>query len=256
MSFLPGTRPAPADVARAQADKAAREVLIERFTPFILRVTTRTVGRYVRLGEDDEVSIALMAFSEAIDRFDPERGGNFLAFAETVIKRRLIDHFRREGQRREIPMSSLQSEDGENEAQMPLEAEAAISAHQERTAQEERREEIERFQEALGAFGIRLADLARLAPRHRDARAAALGVAMLVACGPAADRAQPGEGVARAGQALGMHVVTASTVTEALRVARSLAATDGMIVVCGSLFVVAEARDALHALAPGTPPAR
>ncbi len=181
MSFLPGTRPAPADVARAQADKAAREVLIERFSPFILRVTTRTVGRYVRLGEDDEVSIALMAFSEAIDRFDPERGGNFLAFAETVIKRRLIDHFRREGQRREIPMSSLQSEDGENEAQMPLEAEAAISAHQERTAQEERREEIERLQEALGAFGIRLADLARLAPRHRDARAAALGVAMLVA---------------------------------------------------------------------------
>ena len=181
VSFLPGARPAPADVARAQADKAAREVLIERFTPFVLRVTTRTVGRYVRLGEDDEVSVALIAFNEAIDRFDPERGGNFLAFSETVIKRRLIDHYRREGQRREIPLSALQTEDGEQPPQLPMEAEAAIAAHQERTAQEERREEILRYQAALDRYGIRFTDLARHAPRHRDARAAALDVATLVA---------------------------------------------------------------------------
>ncbi|MDA8343963.1 MAG: RNA polymerase sigma-I factor [Thermaerobacter sp.] len=181
MSFLPGTRPAAADVARAQADKAARELLIERFTPFVLRATTRTVGRYVRLGEDDEVSVALIAFNEAIDRFDPERGGNFLAFAETVIKRRLIDHYRREGQRREIPLSALQAEEGDRESQLPMEAEAAISAHQERTAQEERREEILRFQTALNGFGIHFSDLVRLSPRHRDARAAAMGVAALVA---------------------------------------------------------------------------
>jgi RNA polymerase sigma factor len=181
VSFLPGTRPAAADVARAQWDKAARERLIERFTPFVLRATTRTVGRYVRLGEDDEVSVALMAFNEAIDRFDPERSGNFLPFAETVIKRRLIDHYRREGQRREIPLSSLQSDDGETEPQMPLEAEAAIAVHREVTAQEERREEILRFQQALSAFGIEFSDLVRISPRHRDARAAAIEVATLVA---------------------------------------------------------------------------
>lgn len=181
MSFLPGLRLGTADVRRAQADRAAREHLIERFTPFILRVTTKVVGRYVRVGQDDEVSVALIAFNEAIERFNPDRGENFLAFAETVIRRRLVDHYRREGQRREIPLSALDGEDPDREASVLHEAQAATLAYRQAEDNEGRREEILRYRDALSGFGISFEQLLKLAPRHRDARAAAIDVARFVA---------------------------------------------------------------------------
>jgi len=184
VSFLPGPRLGPADVRRAQADPAERERLIERFTPFILRVTTRAVGHYVRMGEDDEVSIALMAFNEAIDRFESTRGGNFLALAETVIRRRLVDHYRRERQRAEIPLSALAGDDPERDAPFPGEERAAVASHRAGVEQAERREEIVRYREELAGFSIDFQQLLRRAPRHRDARAAAVDVARLIAATP------------------------------------------------------------------------
>lgn len=183
MSFLPGIRPGPADLRLAQSDPAARNRLIERFTPFVLRVATKTVGRYLRLGEDDEVSIALIAFNEAIDRFDPDRGAHFLPFAETVIRRRLIDHFRRESQHRELPLSALDGDDPDHSAQVLREAEAAIALHQDMLQREERLEEIERYRAELAAYGIALEQLAAAAPRHRDAREGAIEAARIVARG-------------------------------------------------------------------------
>ncbi len=184
MSFLPGPRLGPADVRRAQADPAERERLIERFTPFILKVTTRAVGHYVRMGQDDEVSVALIAFNEAIDRFDPGRGGNFLALAETVIRRRLVDHYRRERQRTEIPLSSFGSDDPDRDAPFPGENQAAIAAHEADAARSERLEEIDRYREELKAVGLDFQQLLHHAPRHRDAREAAVSVARLIASTP------------------------------------------------------------------------
>ena len=184
MSFLPGPRLGAADVRRAQADPAERERLIERFTPFILRVTTRAVGHYVRMGQDDEVSVALIAFNEAIDRFDASRGGNFLALADTVIRRRLVDHYRRERQHGEIPLSAFGSDDPGREAPFPGEEQAALETHLDDVARQERREEIERYRDELGAVGIDFPQLLRHAPKHRDARAAAVSVARLVAQTP------------------------------------------------------------------------
>jgi RNA polymerase sigma factor len=43
------------------------EELIRRFTPFIMAVVSRATGQFIRMGEDDEASIGLMAFNEAID---------------------------------------------------------------------------------------------------------------------------------------------------------------------------------------------
>ncbi len=184
MSFLPGPRLGAADVRRAQADSAERERLIERFTPFILRVTTRAVGHYVRMGQDDEVSVAMIAFNEAIDRFDASRGGNFLALAETVIRRRLVDHYRRERPHAEIPLSAFSGDDPERDAPFPGEEQAAIETHLAEVASQERREEIERYRAELGVVGIDFQQLLRHAPRHRDARAAAVSVARLVAATP------------------------------------------------------------------------
>ena len=184
MSFLPGPRLGAADVRRAQADPAERERLIERFTPFILKVTTRAVGHYVRMGQDDEVSVALIAFNEAIDRFDAGRGGSFLALAETVIRRRLVDHYRREHAHAEVPMSAFAGDDPEREAPFPGEERTAMETHFQDVAREDRREEIERYRRELSAVGIDFRQMLSHAPRHRDARQAAVDVARLVARTP------------------------------------------------------------------------
>ncbi|HEY3315617.1 MAG TPA: RNA polymerase sigma factor SigI [Bacillota bacterium] len=162
----------------------AREDLIRGFTPFALRVAARVCGRYIRLGADDEASIALGAFNEAIDAFDGTRGISFLAFSETVIKRRLVDHYRKESGRREIPLTSLEEEDEEGNVLNPIERDQAIRAHSENQEAEERREEVLRYGEILEEYGISLVELAEVCPRHEDARQNAKEAARVVAGNP------------------------------------------------------------------------
>ena len=81
---------------------------------------------------------------------------------------------------------------------------------------------------------------------------AAAGVRMLVACAPVSPRAQPAEGVAEAARAAGTEVVVAGSVGEAVSVAQGLAGEDGLVVIAGSLYVVAEAR-AVLVERPGQP---
>ena len=74
---------------------------------------------------------------------------------------------------------------------------------------------------------------------------ASAGVGHLVACAPASPRAQPAEVVAEAAEAAGMQVVVAGSVDAAVAIAKELAGEDGLVVVAGSLYVVAEARELL-----------
>ena len=172
----------PALLAAAQAgDAQARERLIARCVPLVLRVGARICGRYLQQGRDDEVSVGLMAVNEAVDRYRPDVGASFAAFAEVVIRRRLIDHFRRQGGRKEIPFSEFEQEDGDGSAWSAVELDRALEVERERSAQEDRRDEIAEFQRLLRPYGITIADLVRQSPQHADARARAVAVARAIA---------------------------------------------------------------------------
>jgi dihydrofolate synthase/folylpolyglutamate synthase len=73
------------------------------------------------------------------------------------------------------------------------------------------------------------------------------GVRSVVACTPGSPRAQPGEVVAEAARGLGMSVVVIPEPAEAVAAAVGQAAEDDRVVVCGSLYVVADARRVLVA---------
>ncbi|GFN31097.1 sigma factor [Paenibacillus xylaniclasticus] len=75
-------------------DEQARSEFIARYEPYLLKVTSGFCKRYINPEQDDEYSIALLAFNEAIDSFSSDAGRSFLGFAETVIRRRLIDYVR------------------------------------------------------------------------------------------------------------------------------------------------------------------
>jgi len=71
------------------------------------------------------------------------------------------------------------------------------------------------------------------------------GVRSVVACAPQSPRALPAAQVAEAALALGMSVAVAGTPTEALRLALERSEPEDLVVVCGSLYVVADAREAM-----------
>lgn len=71
------------------------------------------------------------------------------------------------------------------------------------------------------------------------------GIGTVVACSPVSARALPADVVAEAARALGMRVMVTGSVGEAVALARSLVSDDGLLLVTGSLYVVADARTLL-----------
>lgn len=176
-------------VEQAQrGDDRARDALLRTYRPFVMKAAAAVSGRFVRAGWDDEASVAMLAFNEAISSYRHQRGSSFFSFAEMVIRRRLIDHFRQTaGRRQEIPMSGLAADSEEAEAEDPLlqvEVQQAQRRFEDEMLSRERREEILRLSRDLGRFGIRFADLVQLSPRHRDARQRAVEVARTIAANP------------------------------------------------------------------------
>jgi len=168
-----------------QGDEYIRESLIEKYLPFILKVTSQACKRFVRMGEDDEVSVALLAFNEALDKYDCSQSTSFFSFAQSVIKRRIIDYFRKNSRNKDIPWSSLGSETGEDNEIIEqidrLAWENSQGRYYENNLRELRREEILEYQKALQSFGISFSDLVKASPKHQDARVSAYQVARIVA---------------------------------------------------------------------------
>ncbi len=175
------SEPPPLLSAAQGGDGEARNRLIEDFMPFIVKVASASAGRYLHRGVDEEISVALLAFNEAINAYDESKGG-FIGFAQTVIKRRLIDHFRRrKSYNQETLLSQLDRDDAEG-AQLQTQVDSIAHAEwQETQFNEIRALEIEEFRELLGSFGIDFDDLPKISPKHQDARQRAIHIAQLIA---------------------------------------------------------------------------
>jgi RNA polymerase sigma factor len=171
-----------ARVARARdGDIHARDDLIRDYTPFILKTAASSAKRYVVLGEDDEASVALSAFNEAIDAFKSKRPG-FLAFAATVIRRRLIDYYRKQARHREIPYSTMKARDERgNEHEGYLDPSCLTYTTEDWQATLERRDDIENWKDTLRQFGLTIGQVVQATPKHRDARERAMYIARCIA---------------------------------------------------------------------------
>lgn len=154
-----------------QGDDALRNQFITDYQPFVAKAASRFSKRFIDPARDDEYSVALQAFNEAIDRYNPDNGTSFLHFAETVIRRRLIDYARKEQRHASsIPYSSFDIQDDEDHVVNPVEVSQAFENYDETQRAAERRSEIAELSEKLQEFGIRFADLADASPKHADSR--------------------------------------------------------------------------------------
>ena len=173
----------------AKRDEAKLETLIRQNTGFILGVAGKSTGRYVTKS-DDEWSVALIAFHEAVRSYAPEKG-DFLGFAALVIRRRLIDQSNREAHAgNEVPVDFSgigRDQDWEEAPPVELEIqrrtnEQAMHRDAERTAM---RDEIEALTQVLSGYDISFADLERCSPKARKTKAACAGAVRAVLGDPA-----------------------------------------------------------------------
>ncbi|MCX7709743.1 MAG: RNA polymerase sigma factor SigI [Clostridia bacterium] len=142
--------------------------LVEEYKPFIASCVEKSTGRYMRYGEDDELSIGLLAFVEAVNSYNLFKG-NFLSFSQNVIKRRLIDYYRKEKKHAGVvSISEYHTEDEENERD--LSAEKSIESYSEEKVSEYRKLEIEELKKELDAWGISFFELAEVSPKHDKTR--------------------------------------------------------------------------------------
>jgi RNA polymerase sigma factor len=160
-------------VGRVQGgDVRLRNQLIEDYRPFIATIVSRFCKRYIDPSRDDEFSIALGAFNEALNQFSADHQSSFLNFSETVIRRRLIDYVRKEKKfQSQIPFTSFDREGDEGEQlDNPVEVEQAVEFYEEHRKSEDRQGEIIEFNEQLHRFGISMKDLVNGSPKHADSR--------------------------------------------------------------------------------------
>ena len=156
---------------RAAWDESAREELIRQQEQNILRMASRASYRYVTKS-DDEWSIALVAFSDAIDRYSPEKG-DFLAFARLVISHALTDYHRgRSGGLQEVPVSPFVLEgnaDPEEEEDTGGVYLAVVEQSRE-ASDRSMQDEVIAANEMLAEYGFRFYDLTECSPRQEKTR--------------------------------------------------------------------------------------
>jgi len=155
-----------------QGDDELRNELIRRYRPYLIKTVSRFFRRSIDPIRDDAFSVALAGFDEAISRYSPEKGRSFLGFAETVVRRRLVDYVRQETkQAAAVPYSALDAgTEGSDGVVLRAEAAMAMDVYRAEREIEDRRTEIAALAEELALFGITFSELADLSPRHRDSR--------------------------------------------------------------------------------------
>lgn len=166
-----------------KGDLELRNDLLKRYKPFIKKSVSSVCRRYIR-ETDDEFSIGLIAFNDAIDKFSPDKGSALLAFADTMIRRRVIDYIRSQSKKiNELSLEIQQITDDEY-IQNPLDVEKSIENHQKQLDSKNLKDEIVQYTQLLQTFHISFDQLVMHTPKHKDARNNAIKIAETVADDP------------------------------------------------------------------------
>lgn len=160
-------------VYAAKTDPAAADAFVEQYMPFVRSETVKFTRAAIEAGHEDELSVALLAFYEAILHYEQGRGA-FFPFAARAIRNRLIDHYRAERRHGgSVSLDAPAGEDGRLLAETLPDTRDDIGAYDLRAAT---RAEIEAFGRQLAGYGIGFSDVADNCPRQERTLAACRAV--------------------------------------------------------------------------------
>ena len=146
----------------AKKDPRKADELIRSYIPFIRSEAAKCISR-VCTEQDDEYSIAMIAFHEAILGYEQERGA-FLGYASMLIKSRIIDYQRREA--RHQGQVSIYAESGEDDRTILDEMADGRDHYEEAVNLEATKQEIAELSAVMGRFGVSFSDVADHSPRQ------------------------------------------------------------------------------------------
>ena len=149
-------------VYAAKESNQAADELIRRYIPFIRAESSKFLGRFCT-DSDDEYSIAMIAFHEAIESYSRERGA-FLKYAGLLIRSRLTDYSRKE--KRHQGLVSLDEPGDEDDRSLLEQVADSRDPYEEAHGLEATKQEIAELAMVLQQFGVSFADIADHSPRQ------------------------------------------------------------------------------------------
>ncbi|MDL2220338.1 sigma-70 family RNA polymerase sigma factor [Eubacteriales bacterium OttesenSCG-928-N14] len=149
-------------VNAAKGDSLAADAMIRDYMPFIQSETSKALGRLPVAGRDDEMSIAMIGFHQAIQTYNSSRGA-FFKYAARVMRSRIIDYQRSET--RHFGHASLDADSGEGTLLDTLGSEDA--EHEQDAQRSATQEEIAELVAQLNDFGLTLSDIADNCPQQQ-----------------------------------------------------------------------------------------
>jgi RNA polymerase sigma factor len=144
--------------------------IIQQQENAILAYTSKVTGRYITKS-DDEWSIALLAFTQAIESYDFDKGG-FISFSRLLIKRHLIDYFR--SQRKynsELSVDPILFDTEPDENEEDISIRIAVADRVSRREGDDIKLEIQVANQALSEYGFSFFDLSKCSPRAGKTKA-------------------------------------------------------------------------------------
>lgn len=154
------------EILFAKENNGAREILIESKKDFICSCASKAAGKYIDC-HDDIYSVSLIAFNDAIDAFDKEKG-YFYSFAAKVIHNRVIDYLKSENKYGNIVSLNICSNDNEENTFDIEDKKSKVSSD---TALE-----IYSLKEELEKFDISFFDLPKASPKAKKTKEVCLKV--------------------------------------------------------------------------------
>ena len=153
----------------AATNECRREELIQSQEQTILRTASSVCRRYISRS-DDEWSIALSAFSKAVDVYNEDRG-DFLPFAQMLIKRDLIDYYRSQKNTAQEVSVAPHIFDGTSEPEEDTErVYLAVVRESVDAAERSLHDEIVAANAMLQEYGFRFFDLTECSPQQEKTR--------------------------------------------------------------------------------------
>lgn len=134
--------------------------IIEDYIPFILKTASGIKKEYISRN-DEEFSIGLLGFHEAMRRYDKSKG-HFLPYAKVVISSRLYNFWKKENKQIHDPIDSV-----ENTYQ------TLDTGFDENFL----KDEINTLEKELMLFDLSFEKLVEHTPRHKDTRYRAMDIA-------------------------------------------------------------------------------
>jgi len=147
------------DVLSIREDEYLRNRFIERYKPFLAKYASQICHRYLQYGENEELSIALLAFNESIDRYDGR--GIFFEYSKTVIKSRLFDYFQTRSYKEKNKNISFEDENGNYYLNK-----TSMDYYHEDLRQDYLKEEIEELNKVLKFYDMNIIDVYESRPKH------------------------------------------------------------------------------------------